>query len=189
MRARTVKPIAALALTGVGTVLVVGFRTADPGLATSGDTAFVPSGVAATTPAPTTSGSSNGSGTGDTATSAPATSAPATATPGPTATQAPVRTYADGTWAGDAVQEPWGTFQVAAVIQDGQLVDVQYAGPGDRHSGRINRIAVPMLTQEAVAAQSASIDLLGGATWTSESYVYSLQSALDAAKAAVTAAS
>lgn len=168
MRARTIKPIAALAITGMGTALVVSFRTAAPGLATSGVTALTSSAGVTVAPAPAATGP----------TDAPDGSSGATRT-----SQQP---YADGTWVGDTAEEPWGTFQVAAVIQDGQLVDVRYSGPGDRHSSRINREAVPILTEEAVAAQSADIDLLGGATWTSESYTASLQAALDAAKAAVT---
>jgi uncharacterized protein with FMN-binding domain len=51
---------------------------------------------------------------------------------------------------------------------------------GDR-SDQINAYAVPVLNQEAVAAQSANIDSVGGATVTSDGYVSSLQSALDAA--------
>jgi uncharacterized protein with FMN-binding domain len=178
MRARTFKPIAALALTGVGTALVVGFRTAEPGLATSiGDVALAPQAAATTAPS-TTSG---GSGTTTTTPQAAATPAPTVA-----ALPATSQTYADGTWMGDAIEEPWGVLQVEAVISGGQLTDVVLVSePSDRHSRRINSQAVPFLAQEAVAAQGADIDLLGGATWTSESYVYSLQSALDSARAAV----
>jgi uncharacterized protein with FMN-binding domain len=45
----------------------------------------------------------------------------------------------------------------------------------------INSSAVPILTQEALAAQSAQIDTVSGATYTSEGYTQSLQSALDKA--------
>jgi len=49
----------------------------------------------------------------------------------------------------------------------------------ERESERINQQAVPMLTQEALAAQSAQIDTVSGATYTSQGYAQSLQSAID----------
>jgi uncharacterized protein with FMN-binding domain len=51
--------------------------------------------------------------------------------------------------------------------------------PSDRRSQEINQQATPILEQEAIAAQSASIDTVSGATYTSESYMQSLQSAID----------
>ena len=91
--------------------------------------------------------------------------------------------YRDGTYLGTAVPEPWGTFQVQATISGGRLTDVALVqGPGDGHSSRINGAVVPMLTRAAIAAQGATMDLVSGATWTSESYATSLQAALDAAK-------
>lgn len=175
MRARTVKPIAALALTGVGTALVVGFRTTDPA-PTTGTTAFAGPAVVTAAPPAATSRTS-----GD----APPTATPGAATPTPSTTQASAR-YADGTWTGVAMEEPWGTFQVQAVIDGGRLADVVVVSePGDRHSRRINEQAVPWLTEAAIAAQGTAIDMIGGATWTSESYLTSLQAALDAAHAAV----
>lgn len=61
---------------------------------------------------------------------------------------------------------------------------VVVSAPQDGHSSRINSQAVPTLTQSAIAAQSAEIDMISGATWTSQSYATSLQAALDQAKAA-----
>lgn len=145
MRRSTVKSLAAVALTGAGSALVLGFRTSD----------------VAITPA--------GAGSGATTTSAAATGQ-----------------YADGTYQGAAIDEPWGTFQVQAVISGGKVTDVVLlSSPSDNHSRRINSQAVPILTQAAIAAQGANVDMVSGATWTSESYVTSLQAALDQAKAAV----
>ncbi len=45
----------------------------------------------------------------------------------------------------------------------------------------INRVAIPILNSEAVAAQNAKIDVVSGATVTSDGYIRSLQSAIDAA--------
>lgn len=51
----------------------------------------------------------------------------------------------------------------------------------DRHDQQINAYAIPILNAEAVEAQSASIDAVSGATVTSDGYITSLQSAIDAA--------
>jgi len=71
-------------------------------------------------------------------------------------------------------------------VQDGRLVAVaivQYPND-DGKSVRINQRALPELQSEALAAQSADVDTVSGATYTSDGYVRSLQSALDAARAA-----
>jgi uncharacterized protein with FMN-binding domain len=52
---------------------------------------------------------------------------------------------------------------------------------GDGQTNSINSYAIPQLNQEAMAAQSAQIDTVSGASFTSEGYRQSLQSALDAA--------
>ncbi len=186
MRTSTIKSLAAITLTGLGSALVVGFRTQEAPIlassrtpATSTTTATGTTGTSAATAAPSAAAATGSTGTSSTqaASAAPSTSV-ATAT------------YADGTWTGEAVQEPWGTFQVKALVSGGQITDViLVASPPDGHSSRINSQAVPALTEAAVAAQSAQIDMVSGATWTSESYMTSLQAALDAARAAVVAAS
>ena len=167
----SIKPLLGLVLAAGGSALVFGFRTSDTALPT---TARVPT----TTSAPqSTAGSTDTSG-----------DQTATATPAPTtaaANAASTGQYADGTYAGAAVREPWGTFEVQAVIEGGRLVDVKLvAAPTDRHSSQINSVAVPLLTESAVASQSAEVDMVSGATWTTESYAQSLQAALDAAAAA-----
>jgi uncharacterized protein with FMN-binding domain len=166
VRRSTIKSIAALVLTGVGSALVVGFRTTDaPVAAPAGGTTATASGTSSDTG---TSGASSGTTT--------------TTTPKPTSGTTTSSRYADGTYTGAAVREPWGTFQVKAVISGGKLTDVALVrSPSDGHSSRINSQAVPLLTQSAVAAQSANVDMVSGATWTSESYAESLQAALDQA--------
>jgi uncharacterized protein with FMN-binding domain len=92
--------------------------------------------------------------------------------------------YRDGTYAGAAIQEPWGAFQVQATIAGGRLVEVTIlASPQDRRSSSINQQAVPRLRSSALARQSAAVDVVGGATWTSNSYAQSLQAAIDRARA------
>ncbi len=77
----------------------------------------------------------------------------------------------------------WGYVQVQAMIQGGQISDVRWLQyPSDRRtSQRINQIADPMLTQEAVQVQSANVDIISGATLTSLGFQRSLQAALSQA--------
>ena len=76
----------------------------------------------------------------------------------------------------------WGPVQVTVTIKNKKVADVQASAPMERaRSQFINSQALPMLRQEVLQAQSANIDLIGGATMTSEAYDASLQAALDAA--------
>jgi uncharacterized protein with FMN-binding domain len=172
---RNFKPLAALALTAAGSALVVGFQVPDAGAAAVSDTSSGTAAVAETTTGST--GASSGSGSASSGSASSGTAATATVQ------------YADGTYLGAAVDEPWGSFQVQATVSGGQLVDVTVvAAPTDGHSSRINSASIPALTSEALAAQSADVDVISGATWTSESYATSLQAALDDAAAALDAA-
>ncbi len=92
--------------------------------------------------------------------------------------------YKDGQYTGPETDAYYGSVQVEVTIQNGQISDVQFLDyPHDRRqSQRINSIAMPYLTQEAVQAQSANVNIISGATLTSEAFAQSLQSALDQAK-------
>jgi len=87
------------------------------------------------------------------------------------------------TVAGDVVETQYGRVQVEISVQGGEITRAgALARPsGDGQTDAINRYAVPRLDQESLAAQSAQIDTVSGATFTSEGYRQSLQSALDAA--------
>ena len=119
-----------------------------------------------------------------------ATEPPApTVAPQPTAappTQAPIAQggYKDGEYAGPVTDAYFGMVQVKAVIQAGKIADVQFLQyPNDRRTSiRINNIAMPYLITEALQAQSAEVDIISGATLTSEAFAESLQSALATAK-------
>ncbi len=118
--------------------------------------------------------------------SQPATNAPApTDTPTPTDTPAVASgAYKDGTYTGPEVDAFYGLVQVKVVVQNGKVSDVQVPQyPTDRRtSQRINEQAVPWLQQEAMQAQNANVDLITGATLTSQAFAQSLQTALDQAK-------
>ncbi|WP_369033357.1 FMN-binding protein [Streptomyces adonidis] len=87
------------------------------------------------------------------------------------------------TLTGDSVQTRYGPVQVRVTVKNGKLTDVTavtYPQENPRDE-QINSYAIPQLTREALTAQSADIDTVSGATYTSEGYRQSLQSALDSA--------
>ena len=92
--------------------------------------------------------------------------------------------YKDGTYKGPEIDAYYGLVQVQATIQSGKLANVQFLEfPSDRRTSvEINNIAVPYLQQEAIQAQSANVDIISGATLTSEAFMMSLQNALNTAK-------
>ncbi len=98
-------------------------------------------------------------------------------------TAPPAAGYADGQFTGQVVETRFGPVQVRVTISGGHLSDVQALQLPTDHmrSAEISQYAAPILRSEALQAQSAQIDLLSGATYTSDAYAQSLQSALDQA--------
>ncbi|MFI9806907.1 FMN-binding protein [Streptomyces sp. NPDC052301] len=95
-----------------------------------------------------------------------------------------------GTVTGDATQTQYGTVQVRLTVADGKITKAEAVqAPKGGLSDQKTALAVPKLNQEAVAAQSAGIDAVSGATYTSDGYKKSLQSALDKVKSASSAGS
>lgn len=94
------------------------------------------------------------------------------------------RQYKDGQYSGKNADTIFGKVQVAAVISGGKLTDVKFLQfPNDRpNSTKISDYSLPILKTEAIAAQSAKIDIISGATQTSEGFMISLASALAQAK-------
>ncbi|RSM47275.1 FMN-binding protein [Amycolatopsis balhimycina DSM 5908] len=108
-----------------------------------------------------------------------ATSGPAE----PSGTSSGTSAGGDGTFTGDAADTRYGPVQVRITVAGGKITDAQ-AIEYPQESGRdvrINSTAVPALNQETLQAQSAQIDTVSGATYTSEGYRHSLQSAIDQA--------
>ncbi|MCQ4201433.1 FMN-binding protein [Streptomyces coelicoflavus] len=86
---------------------------------------------------------------------------------------------------GDAARTQYGPVQVRLTVSDGKITRAEAVqAPKGGQSDRVTADAVPKLNQAAVAAGSADIDAVSGATYTSAGYVKSLQSALDKAAAA-----
>ena len=105
--------------------------------------------------------------------------ATAVATPTPAATTA--RSGATRTATGDAIRTQYGNAQVRVTVEDGKITKIealQLQGNEPR-SVAISSSAEPILREEALAKQSADVDVVSGATFTSASYMQSLQSALD----------
>jgi uncharacterized protein with FMN-binding domain len=92
--------------------------------------------------------------------------------------------YKDGTYTGSVADAFYGNIQVQASISGGKIANIQFLQyPNDRGTSiMINEQAMPYLKQEAIAAQSANVDIVSGATDSSQAFRQSLQSALDQAK-------
>ncbi|MEO6792018.1 MAG: FMN-binding protein [Ornithinibacter sp.] len=127
---------------------------------------------------PTTSGSTDsGSTTTGSTDSGPTTSgsAPSRSTAPP---PAPAKSYT-----GQAVSTEYGDVQVRITVKQGRITAAKVTKvPWTDHKDQeINGYAVPILNKEAVSSQSASIDMVSGASYTSQGYMASLQSAIDQA--------
>ncbi|EFH82610.1 FMN-binding protein [Ktedonobacter racemifer] len=106
-------------------------------------------------------------------------------TPASTTTSTNGTQYKDGSFTGDVEDAHWGNIQVKAIIQNGKITDVQFLQfPNERNrSVVINNYADPILTNEAIQAQNANVDIVSGATDSSEAFMQSLTTALSQAKA------
>ena len=123
-----------------------------------------------------------------TVTTLPGTTVPgvvADSTTTPSVTTA-VGAIADGTYTGGTFTNRWGPVQVEVTYQGGSItaVNVLQYPDADRKSVMINQRALPRYESETIAAQSADIASVTGATYTWRSYRQSLQSAIDAAVSA-----
>ena len=102
-------------------------------------------------------------------------SPPAAGAPGPAQGQ-----YADGTYIGPVVDAYYGLMQIQAIISGGRLASIKVLRyPSDRRTSvYINRQALPMLRDEVISAQSANVDIISGATLSSEAFIRSLGAAM-----------
>lgn len=154
--------------TALGLVALLSFKTHGHPMATVGALPSAGLPVAKTTPTPTGSASSG-------AAPQPGSAAPTRST---AASPAARRTIA-----GSPVDTPYGLVQVQVVVTGSRIDNVSFLQltAYDGHSQQINSAAAPILLQETMAAQSANINAVSGASYTSQGYAQSLQSALDQA--------
>jgi uncharacterized protein with FMN-binding domain len=179
------RAVLALAGTAAGTAVLIAVRLGPaPG-----------SGLLAGDPGATGApGSTAAGGPPGTLPSAPRTSATAGAATAPGAGATPTRPkttapapgsgFHDGTYIGPTVQTRYGPVQVKIIISGARMTDVVALQLPSSHdeSVRINNRAEPILRQEALAAQSATIATVSGATYTSDGYRQSLQASIDLAR-------
>lgn len=145
-------------------VLLFGYNTSTPGVLATKTSTTIQSGSF-----------TSAAGTGS-------TPAPAT-TSSPSATPTSGTTSGSRTVTGSTASTRWGPVQVELTVSGNKITKasvLQYPN-GNGRDAEINDHALPILTQETVSAQSASIDMVSGATVTSDGYLQSLQSALDQA--------
>lgn len=117
-----------------------------------------------------------GTGTTTGAAATGAAAAPSAAAPAAAAAKS-------GTFTGATAQTRWGPVQVRIVVANGKITSadaIRYPS-GNGNDAQINAYAIPQLNAEAVAASSAKIDMISGATVTSGGYLQSLQDAVDQA--------
>ena len=155
------RAIGAVVATVVGVIWLVTFRV----------TPHARPVAAAPPPSPATS---------ETPSSAPAAtpSPEATATAAPT--PAPTSKAANGSFTGALVPTRFGDVQVRIVVASGRITDVVAVQmPSDRaRSAEITQYVTPVLRSEVIRAQNAQIDVISGATFTSEAYAESVNDAM-----------
>lgn len=146
---------------GIGTVATSTTATGTTGASGTGTSGSGASGTGA-------SGTAGSTGTGS------AGSAGSTGSSGSTAS---------GTYKGTAVQTRFGPVQVQITVANGKITDVTalQLTNTDRKSIQISNRAAPLLRSKVLAAQSADVQTVSGATITSDAYLTSLQAAIDAA--------
>ncbi len=171
-----------LAITGtiVGLVLLLGFKTTSATSASPKAAAIVPgsegssSSSSSSSSSGTSSGGAGSSGSGSTGTGSTGSGSTGSGSTGSGSTGTKTVT-------GDSVDTRWGPVQVKITVTNGKITSaqaVEYPENNPRDE-QINSFAIPQLQQETLAASSANIDMVSGATYTSQGYIGSLQSALD----------
>jgi len=142
---------------------------------TTTTTATKSSKPVATTKATATKGSKPAAAA--TKSSKPAAAATKTTAPAAT-TAAPASASTSGTFTGPAVYVNYGTVQVKITVTNGKITDAVAVQAPSGKNDRYTRMAVPVLKQQTLAAQSANIQGASGASYTSYGWYKSLQGAL-----------
>lgn len=133
---------------------------------------------------PSEEGTSSGSG-GDDNTSSGNSSSSSSSSSSQGSSQSSTSTgaYKDGSYTGSTEDAYYGNVQVKATISGGKLTSVTFLDYPHTHqtSVYINQQAMPYLQQEAIKAQSANVNIISGATYTSQAFIQSLSNALSQA--------
>lgn len=166
-----------LTATIAGTAVVLGFHAHQPSRATL---PIVASRSAGATSGRSSARSGSSAPSGSAASPATTTASPAPAAPAKRSHPHVSRPRTEVV-TGAAVANPYGYVQVRVAVKGGKITDVQALQLPDSNgrSLQISDTVAPYLRQSALARQSSAIDGVSGATYTSEAYRESLQSALD----------
>ncbi len=101
----------------------------------------------------------------------------------PSSSSSTASAFKDGTYTGAVENVYYGNVQVSVTISGGKITNVKFLQYPNEHytSVYINQQAMPYLKQEALQAQNANVQVISGATFTSQGFIQSLQSALNKA--------
>ena len=104
-------------------------------------------------------------------------------TSGDNSNQSTSGTYKDGSYTGSTEDAYYGNVQVKATISGGKIANVIFLQYPNTHSTSvyINQQAMPYLQQEAIQTQTANVNIVSGATYTSQAFIQSLSNALQQA--------
>lgn len=102
---------------------------------------------------------------------------------GSTTNKSSTGNYKDGSYTGSIADAYYGNVQVRATISGGKITDVRFLQYPNTHSTSvyINQQAMPYLQQEAIKAQNSNVNIISGATYTSQAFIQSLSNALSQA--------
>jgi uncharacterized protein with FMN-binding domain len=114
---------------------------------------------------------------------APTATAVTTTSSQPSSSSSSSSSSSGKTVTGDAISTQYGNVQLKVTVSGGKITNIQpvQLPSGDPKSSQISSYAAPQLTQSALTAQSANVNAVSGATYTSDGYKTALQSALDKA--------
>lgn len=178
------KVLLALTLTAVGLALLLSFKSRSGGSVSAlGGSSTVQNNTAQNNTAKQDDADSQPSA-GPSATPSPSASSSASKSSGSSGSSgSSSKKTVSGTFTGSESETRYGPVEVQAVVSNGKLTNVNVLEVPDNGSyeDQIVSIALPELKSEALSAQSANIDIVSGATFTSEGYAESLQAALDKA--------
>ena len=141
-------------------------------------------GISTVATSTTATGTTDSTGTGSTGTGSSGTGgSTGTGSAGSAGSAGSTGSTASGTYKGTAVQTRFGPVQVQITVANGKITDVTalQLTNTDRKSIQISNRAAPLLRSKVLAAQSADVQTVSGATITSDAYLTSLQAAIDAA--------
>ncbi|WP_457947014.1 FMN-binding protein [Pseudarthrobacter sp. alpha12b] len=173
---------AALASAGI---LLAGWQTGTQagGISTVASSTTATGTTGATGTGSSGTGSSGSGSTGSTGSTGTSGSSSSPSSSGTTGSSSSSGSSASGTYKGNAVQTRFGPVQVQITVANGKITDVTalQLTNTDGKSIQISNRAAPLLRSKVLAAQSANVQTVSGATITSDAYLTSLQAAIDAA--------